>query len=74
MNIHEHQAKQILKKFGIEVPDGVFALSVEDLVVADHANGPVDSQWCHMVATYEKFANQYGFILKDWFYLFHLSL
>ena len=32
MNIHEHQAKQILKKFGIEVPNGVFALSVEDLI------------------------------------------
>jgi len=32
MNIHEHQAKQILKEFGIEVPNGVFALSVEDLV------------------------------------------
>ena len=28
MNIHEHQAKQILKKFGIEVPNGAFALSV----------------------------------------------
>ena len=32
MNIHEHQAKQILKKFGIEVPNGVFAFSVEDLI------------------------------------------
>ena len=32
MNIHEHQAKQILKEFGIEVPSGVFALSVEDLI------------------------------------------
>ena len=32
MNIHEYQAKQILKKFGIEVPNGVFALSVEDLI------------------------------------------
>ena len=32
MNIHEHQAKQILKEFGIEVPNGVFALSVEDLI------------------------------------------
>ena len=32
MNIHEHQAKQILKKFGIKVPNGVFALSVEDLI------------------------------------------
>jgi len=32
MNIHEHQAKQILREFGIEVPNGVFALSVEDLI------------------------------------------
>ena len=32
MNIHEHQAKQILKEFGIEVPNGVFAFSVEDLI------------------------------------------
>ena len=32
MNIHEHQAKQILKEFGIEVPNGVFALSVEELI------------------------------------------
>ena len=32
MNIHEHQAKQILKKFGANVPDGVFALSVDELV------------------------------------------
>ena len=32
MNIHEHQAKQILKEFGIEVPNGVFALSAEDLI------------------------------------------
>ena len=32
MNIHEHQAKQILKKYGALVPKGVFALNVEDLV------------------------------------------
>ena len=32
MNIHEHQAKQILKEFGIEVPNGVFAFTVEDLI------------------------------------------
>ena len=39
MNIHEHQAKQILKEFGIEVPNGVFALSVEDLIKkAKHLN------------------------------------
>ena len=32
MNIHEHQAKQILKKFGVPVPDGVFGLTVEELL------------------------------------------
>ena len=32
MNIHEHQAKQILKKFGAIVPEGVFGLTVEDLL------------------------------------------
>ena len=32
MNIHEHQAKQILKKYGASVPEGAFALSVEELV------------------------------------------
>ncbi len=32
MNIHEHQAKQILKKYGAVVPEGVFALNVEELV------------------------------------------
>jgi len=32
MNIHEHQAKQILKKFGVTVPEGVFGLTVEELL------------------------------------------
>ena len=32
MNIHEHQAKQILKKYGAIVPEGVFALNVEELL------------------------------------------
>ena len=32
MNIHEHQAKQILKKYGVVVPEGIFALNVEELV------------------------------------------
>ena len=32
MNIHEHQAKQILKKYGAVVPNGVFAFSVDELV------------------------------------------
>ena len=32
MNIHEHQAKQILKKFGVPVPEGVFGLTVKELL------------------------------------------
>ena len=32
MNIHEHQAKQILKKFGIPVPKGDFGFSAEEIV------------------------------------------
>ena len=32
MNIHEHQAKQILKKYGAVVPDGIFAFTVDELV------------------------------------------
>jgi len=32
MNIHEHQAKKILKKYGAVVPEGVFAFTVEDLL------------------------------------------
>ena len=32
MNIHEHQAKQILKRYGALVPEGIFALTVEELV------------------------------------------
>ncbi len=32
MNIHEHQAKQILKEYGVTVPEGVFALSVDELL------------------------------------------
>jgi len=32
MNIHEHQAKQILKKYGAVVPEGVFAFNVDELL------------------------------------------
>ena len=32
MNIHEHQAKKILKKYGATVPDGVFSFDVKDLI------------------------------------------
>jgi len=32
MNIHEHQAKKILKEYGAVVPEGIFAFTVDDLV------------------------------------------
>ena len=32
MNIHEHQAKEIIKKYGAAVPDWVYALTVQELV------------------------------------------
>jgi len=32
MNIHEHQAKEILKNYGAKVPKGIFAFEVQDLI------------------------------------------
>ena len=32
MNIHEHQAKKILKNYGAKVPNGIFASNVKDLL------------------------------------------
>ncbi|GAB4338396.1 MAG: ADP-forming succinate--CoA ligase subunit beta [Calditrichia bacterium] len=34
MNIHEYQAKEILKKYGVAVPDGKVAFTVEEAVAA----------------------------------------
>ena len=31
MNIHEHQAKEILKKFGVKIPNGVPIFSLDEL-------------------------------------------
>ena len=45
MNIHEHQAKQILKKYGAVVPEGVFALNVEDLLQKVKLLKTVTSRW-----------------------------
>ena len=42
MNIHEYQAKELLAKFGVPVPAGVAALSVEEAVAAvDRLPGPL---------------------------------
>ncbi len=34
MNIHEYQAKELLKSFGVAVPDGIAAMSVDEAVAA----------------------------------------
>ncbi len=34
MNIHEYQAKELLAKFGVPVPAGFAAMSVEEAVAA----------------------------------------
>src|SRR5688572_28678377 len=42
MNIHEYQAKGVLKKFGVPVPRGTPALSVDEAVKTAHElGGPV---------------------------------
>ena len=42
MNIHEYQAKSLLKKYGVVVPDGHSAMSVEEAVdAAKKLGGPV---------------------------------
>src|SRR3954463_14454400 len=42
MNIHEHQAKAVLKEFGVAVPRGYPAFSVEDAIkAAEQLGGPV---------------------------------
>jgi succinyl-CoA synthetase beta subunit len=42
MNIHEYQAKAVLRNFGVAVPKGIAALSVEEAVKAAHdLGGPV---------------------------------
>jgi succinyl-CoA synthetase beta subunit len=42
MNIHEYQAKGVLKKFGVPVPRGIPAMSVDEAVkAANELGGPV---------------------------------
>jgi len=42
MNIHEYQAKDLLEKFGVAVPRGIAAMSVEEAVKAvDELPGPL---------------------------------
>ena len=42
MNIHEHQAKDVLKSYGVSVPNGGVAFSVDEAVkVAEGLPGPV---------------------------------
>jgi len=42
MNIHEYQAKQVLREFGVAVPKGIPAFTVEEAVkAAEQLGGPV---------------------------------
>ena len=43
MNIHEYQAKQIFREFGVAVPNGVPAFSVDEAVAGakEKLEGPV---------------------------------
>ena len=42
MNIHEYQAKELLKKYNVAVPDGIAAMSVEEAVKAgEQLPGPL---------------------------------
>jgi succinyl-CoA synthetase beta subunit len=42
MNVHEHQAKAVLREFGVPVPNGIAAFSVEEAVkAAQQLPGPV---------------------------------
>ena len=42
MNIHEHQAKQILKKYGVAVPEGVFSHSIDAVKALWEAASKID--------------------------------
>ena len=42
MKIHEYQAKELLRKFGVVVPQGKFCQSVDDAVKAIKADGTLD--------------------------------
>ena len=42
MNIHEYQAKELLAKYGVAVPKGIPAMSVDEAVKAvDELPGPL---------------------------------
>ena len=42
MNIHEYQAKELLERFGVAVPKGIAAMSVDEAVAAvDQLPGPL---------------------------------
>ena len=45
MNIHEYQAKAVLREFGVPVPRGVPAFSVDEAVKARAASWAARSGW-----------------------------
>lgn len=42
MNVHEYQAKELLRSYGVPVPDGIAAFTVEEAVdAAEQLSGPI---------------------------------
>ena len=59
MNIHEYQAKAVLKEFGVAVPRGIPAFTVDEAIKAANELGLSDmtgnaSEWC-----FDKFDKNY---------------
>ena len=47
MNIHEHQAKDVLRQFGVPLANGVAVFSLDDAKRAiDSLPGPLWVTWC----------------------------
>ena len=47
MNIHEYQAKAILKKFGVPVPNGIAAFTPEEAKQAANAYIEKEKNWVY---------------------------
>jgi len=42
MNVHEYQAKELLRSYGVPVPNGIAAFTVEEAVDAsEQLSGPI---------------------------------
>ena len=59
MNIHEHQAKSLLRDYGVNVPDGFPAFSVDEAVAAaEKLAGAVNANFKKITDLLERNYNQ----------------